>query len=293
MIGVRLMGGLGNQMFQYAAALRLAKHHNTSAVMDLAFFENIAEVDTPREYELDCFQLKPEFLAPAKRPADDSSIYGSRRGKLLYYMHRLAGNNWSVYREPHHNFEPSVLDLPDRSYLIGYWQTEQYFMDIRATLLNEFAFKTKPAGHNQELLERITSTRSVSLHVRRGDYVSNKHAKKFHGTKDQAYYNAALRPILLRVKQPTLFVFSDDTTWCEQNLKFEQPTVFVTGNRYGFEDMRLMQHCQHNVIANSSFSWWAAWLNQNPEKIVVAPQQWFTDPAINTSDVIPKTWVKV
>lgn len=294
MIAVRLMGGLGNQMFQYAVATYLAQRLNTSAVMDKIFFENIADVDTPRHYELDCFNLKEKFMAPAKRPIENpESNYLGNLGKLRLAKDKLAGKAWQIYREPHHNYDPQVLNLPDWTYLIGYWQTEKYFMDIRQQILKDFSFKTTPSTRNNQLLKEITATNSVSLHVRRGDYVSNKHANKFHGTKDLAYYKTALKPVLKQTKNPVLFIFSDDPEWCKQNLKFPLETIYVEGNKKGSEDLRLMVSCQHNIIANSSFSWWAAWLNQNPNKVVVAPKQWFNDPRVNVTDVIPEAWLKI
>ena len=129
--------------------------------------------------------------------------------------------------------------------------------------------------------------------MRRGDYVTNKNASSFHGTKDLGYYKAALKPVLKQTNKPVIFVFSDDPEWCKQNLKFSQNTIYVEGNKKGSEDMRLMMQCKHNIIANSSFSWWAAWLNQNSDKVVVAPKKWFNDPKIDVSDVIPKSWLKI
>lgn len=294
MIGVRLMGGLGNQMFQYAIARELANLHHTDVVMDQIFFENIAEVDTPRYYELDCFKLQANFLDLNKRPVENPEVaYQGKRGRLRQLQHQLAGNSWHIYREPHHNFDPNALKQPNKTYLIGYWQTEKYFADIRPTILADFSFRDEPTRKNQQLLKAIAQSPSVSIHVRRGDYISNPNANKFHGTKDTAYYQTALQAVLKKVKNPHLFVFSDDPEWCKQNLRFKQPTTYVEGNKKGYEDMRLMMHCDHNIIANSSFSWWAAWLNTNPEKIVVAPKQWFNDPTVNVGDVLPKSWLKV
>ncbi len=294
MIGVRLMGGLGNQMFQYAVARRLAITHRTSVALDMIFFENIAEVDTPRVYELDCFKLQAQILNPTSRPAENPDTnYLGKRGKLRLLKDSLTGKAWLVYREPHHNFDPSVANLPNKTYLIGYWQTEKYFLDIRDEILADFSFAHQPGPQNKTLLKQVQSTESVSIHVRRGDYVTNKNAHAFHGTKDNAYYQAALKPILKQVKKPTLFVFSDDPAWCKKHLTFKYPTTYVEGNTRGYEDMRLMMHCQHNIIANSSFSWWAAWLNQNPDKLVVAPKQWFNDPSVNTADVLPDSWLKI
>lgn len=294
MIGVRLMGGLGNQMFQYATAESLARANHTGVAIDQVFLENSADIDTPRIYELDCFAFDEHFIQPSKRPFENpDAVYSGNKGKLRFIKHLAKGTAWHVYREPHHNFDSELLKQPNRSYLIGYWQTEKYFADIRDILLKDFEFKSEATGNNKKLLENIKQSESISIHVRRGDYVTNKHANAFHGTKDKKYYGMALEPILKKTKSPVLFVFSDDPAWCKQNLKFKQKTVYVEGNQKGFEDMRLMLNCKHNVIANSSFSWWAAWLNQNPDKIVVAPKKWFNDPSANTKDILPEPWLKI
>ena len=291
------MGGLGNQMFQYAAAAGLAAKHGTEVGLDMIFFEDIAAGDTSRQYELDCFGLDTYagvLITPGKRPVEDpASEYAGRRGRLRKISHLMLGHRWGIYREPYHNFDPEMLKQPVQTYLIGYWQTEKYFKHIRQDLLEDFEFILKPTGKNKEHLKRIENSEAVSIHVRRGDYVTNESANKFHGTKDLAYYQAALKPVLRKTRKPVLFVFSDDPEWCKQNLKFSQETVYVEGNKKGFEDMRLMSRCKHNVLANSSFSWWAAWLNLNSDKVVVAPKQWFNDPSINISDVIPETWLKI
>lgn len=295
MIAVRLMGGLGNQMFQYAIGRKLALKNNTKLNMDMVFFENIADVDTPREYELDCFNIQQYFLAPSKRPQENPDAnYLGRKGKLRKLKHKVLGKAWSIYREPHHHFDKKVLDSGDGTYLVGFWQSEKYFKDIRSQLLADFSFKSKPSKANQEILNQIKAGPSISLHVRRGDYVSNKHANKFHGTKGSPYYQKAVKEITKKApNEYTVFVFSDDINWCKKNLKLPFKTVYVAGNKKGFEDMRLMVNCDHNIIANSSFSWWAAWLNQNPKKIVVGPKQWFNEPGVNTNDVLPGSWIKV
>ncbi len=294
MIGVRLMGGLGNQMFQYAAAKNLAELRGTSVAMDLIFFENILESDTPRIFELDCFKLKANIIEPNKRPDETlNEAYHGARGALRFTKHRFAGKAWKIYREPHHNYDKHTLELPNYSYLIGYWQTERYFKNIRSDLLKDFSYRSEPDSKNRKILQLIQSCNAVSLHVRRGDYISNPNSNKFHGAKDIAYYQSALNLILKKTKQPVLFVFSDDPAWCKQNLKFAYETHYIEGNKKGFDDMRLMSQCKHNIIANSSFSWWAAWLNQNPGKIIVAPEKWFNDPSVNVKDVLPASWLKI
>jgi len=170
--------------------------HHTKLVMDTIFFENIAEDDTPRHYELDCFALKGSFLEPTKRPLENPGpVYSGFKGSLRHLKHSLEGRAWHVYKEPHHNFDPQVLTQSNGTFFVGYWQTEKYFADIRPQLLKDFSFRGEPSGNNKDLLEKITALESVSLHVRRGDYVTNQNASKFHGTKGMDYYSQALEKI--------------------------------------------------------------------------------------------------
>lgn len=278
MITVSLIGGLGNQMFQYAAARALAERNNTNVILDLSWFDQDFDANTTaRHYELSCFAL-------------DASVHkytGTAREKL---QRRLA----KQYTEPHFHYDENFEKLPKNTVMNGYFQSEKYFSEIREVLLQDFSWMKKPVGKNKELLDLIQKdSSSISVHVRRGDYVSNENAAKFHGLTGVEYYRAAIRQILKQVKKPKLYVFSDDPDWCEQNLKFKQPTTYISHNSEGSEDMRLMKVCKHNIIANSSFSWWGAWLNTNPDKIVIAPKQWFSHSESNTKDVIPESWVQL
>ncbi len=150
-------------------------------------------------------------------------------------------------------------------------------------------------GRNKDIGEMIQSFKSVSLHIRRGDYVSNKVTNQVHGVCDLNYYSHAISYIAERISNTHLFVFSDDPEWAKGNLKTEIPTFFVDNNRADkdYEDLKLMRQCKHNIIANSSFSWWGAWLNQNAGKIVIAPKKWFNDKSINTKDLIPEKWIRL
>lgn len=275
---VKLIGGLGNQMFQYAAARALAERNNTNVVLDLSWFNQDFNVDTtPRHYELSCFGLD-KFTSKYK---------GTTRGKI---QRSLA----KKYTEPHFHYDPNFKHLPKNTVLSGYFQSEKYFSDIRGILLEDFSWVKEPKSKNKNLLKQIKSDlSSVSVHVRRGDYVSNENAAKFHGLTGLDYYKAVVKEMAKRVKNPKLYIFSDDPEWCKQNLKFTQLTTYISHNTDGSEDMRLMKACKHNIIANSSFSWWGAWLNENPNKIVIAPKQWFSHPESNTKDVIPDSWQKL
>lgn len=283
MIGTKLIGGLGNQMFQYALGKKMSMMHNTKLIIDLTGYVNQSDTDTQRHFELNKFNITGKLQA---KPAD------SKRTLLKIFSNGHIFTN--TYKEKQFPFDEKVLDQPNGTLFEGYWQTEKYFIDIRDQLLKDFALKSALSSSDENYLVRIHKTNSVSLHVRRGDYVSNENANKFHGLKGLDYYKQAIKLIAKNIDDFTLYVFSDDIQWCKQNLKnIHNQIVFVDDEREGVMDMLLMKNCKHNIIANSSFSWWAAWLNENAEKMVVAPKSWFNDPSTDTKDVVPSSWVKI
>jgi hypothetical protein len=285
MITVKLLGGLGNQMFQYAAGRRLALKHRSQLRLDLSDFDNSAHA-TQRHYELDCFKVIAD-ITKQNLEAEFSEAKKTWRGQL-----KLQPS--VIIREPHLNFYKPLLNAPDDVYLVGYWQSEQYFKDIRTQLLKDFVYASPPNQKNLTILELIKAQKNpVSLHVRRGDYVHDKSTSQFHGTKTTDYYNQAIDYVASQLDTLHLFVFSDEPEWCRKNLKFNHPTTFISHNKAGSEDMRLMRACKHFIIANSSFSWWGAWLAESPQKLVVAPRQWFNDPSANASDIVPESWYRI
>jgi hypothetical protein len=290
MIYVRLTGGLGNQMFQYAAGRELAQRHQTELVLDVSAYENQPEGETPRHYELGIFKHSARLADGAQVKLAAKAARASRLDKLLGRKPGIT-----VVRESGFPFEPAVLKAPDNSYLIGYWQSEKYFPSVRAELLEDFTLKHEPDAANAKTAAEIAAVTAVSLHVRRGDYVTNANAAKFHGMTSLEYYREAIKQMAGQVKEPHFFVFSDDPGWCRENLKFDLPMTFVTNNSgdKGYEDMRLMSQCRHHIIANSSFSWWGAWLNPRADKIVLAPGRWFNDSTVDTRDIYAQGWVKI
>lgn len=283
MIGVRLMGGLGNQMFQYALGRKISLQKNTTLSLDLNSYNNQHESDTPRHYELDCYKLNSKLI---KKPISDAKPRFSLFSKATYFS--------NTYTEKQFPFNKEVFEQQSNTLYVGYWQTEKYFSDIRDQLINDFSPKNKLSDDDLKILESIKAKESVSLHVRRGDYVTNQNANKFHGLKGLDYYKKAIDIVKNKSHDFTLFIFSDDIEWCKTNLStIHKDIVFVDGNRAGYIDMYLMKHCNHNIIANSSFSWWAAWLNENPTKQIVAPNNWFDDPSTDTSDIVPASWIRI
>jgi hypothetical protein len=185
--------------------------------------------------------------------------------------------------ESQFQFSVKILLLPQNTYLNSYLQSEKYFNDIDTVIRKDFTLKTL-AVDNAMTLEKLNLPNSISHHVRRGDYVSNPLINSFLGVCPVQYYECAVKIITERIRNPQFFIFSDDTEWVKQNLKLDFPVSYQDINNKPYYDLYRMSQCSHNIIANSSFSWWAAWHNDNPEKIVFAPQNWFADKRIDCSD---------
>jgi len=277
MIITRLMGGLGNQMFQYAAAKCLAAKRGAPLKLDVSLYGTSQEGLTPRRFELGCFALDYDI-------ASEQDISLARNGRGFKYI-----------REGAPGFERAFFKFPDNAYLDGYCQSERYFKNIEKVIREDFIFRGSQRGVNKELAEKILSAGSVSVHIRRTDYVSDPKINVHHGICGLEYYLAAVSEIGSKVKDPYFFVFADDIDWAKQNFKVKHQVEYIAHNRdeNSFEDMRLMSQCRHNIIANSTFSWWGAWLNVNPGKIVVAPKKWFRDGETGKNEIVPKEWIKL
>jgi hypothetical protein len=291
---VHLNGGLGNQMFQYAAGRALSLRNGVPLKVDLSTFEASGR----RRYELEAFRVQ---AAPATGADLDRFGVGAKiRARATNLLPRLLQmraprGEWPVYREPHFHFDPRGAALQAPHYLEGYWQSEKYFLEHADTLRREFIPRTPLEPENATLAAQIDAVNAVSLHVRRGDYISDPATRRYHGICSPDYYRSAVDYVGRRIEAPHLFLFSDDPGWTQQNLKFPLPTTVVTGNfpGRGYRDLQLMARCDHHIVANSSFSWWGAWLNAGSQKIVVAPSRWFDSAGHNTRDLIPESWVRI
>lgn len=286
MIYVRLMGGLGNQMFQYAFASALSKRVGIDFFLDTFFLENSKPAIgfTKRDFELDVFNIKGEI----------SRIDVSSRFRK-FFLKRIRNFDFYTEREFSYNYDVSRIKPLKKTLYTGYFQSEKYFSDFAERLREELVFLKYPNIETQKMEDKIANDeRAVSLHFRRGDYVTNKKVQSFHGVCDLDYYRRAVD--LVHEIDPHLYIFSDDLKWVRENFNTGFKTTYVDINNKpqdSYGDMLLMSKARHNIIANSSFSWWGAWLNNNPDKIVVAPCSWFADSSLNTSDLIPTDWIKV
>lgn len=290
MIITRLMGGLGNQMFQYAAGKSLAEAHQTTLKLDLSYLlDRSPRKDfTFRNYALTIFNIREEFAT-----SQEVQRFHSWSNQLLV---KFALSNLHYVKERFFHFDSNILNLTSEVYLEGYWQSAKYFSSITSILQKEFTIKSTFPQKNQELEKKIRNTNAICVNVRRGDFVANLKTNQFHGVCETDYFNQGMEILAQKVNDSHIFIFSDDIEWCIHNLNFAYPTTYITKEMAGINDgyhMYLMSLCKHYIIANSSFAWWSVWLNTNLHKIVVAPKKWFNDTSINTNDLIPKDWYRI
>ena len=290
MVITKLMGGLGNQMFQYATGRNLSVKLQSELKIDHSFLETDTKGEyTKRHYELDAFNC----IQTRASEKEIKTIYQLQKTDILSKLNNAFSNKTiNIFNEKGVRYTAEVEKLSGDIYLNGYWQSEKYFTSIRKFLLKEFSLK-----HNLNVQAAVLKNRilhdhqSVSIHFRRGDYVNSAAANSYHGTADLAYYHTAISIVKSKINNPSFYIFSDDINWVKENFKIDN-AIYVEGLE-SQEDLELIKNCSHNITANSSFSWWGAWLNTNPAKIVIAPKQWFKDSTIDTSDLIPAAWLKI
>ena len=295
MIIAYIFSGLGNQMFQYAAGKALALHHKTTLKMDIQWFEETDKQQTKREYGLGIFNL-PDPIASKKetqyftnKPPDN--IFG--RLKVKYHL-SIPPYKRPIYEEPYFHFDSHFFDGRKSALIIGYWQSEKYFLPIADLIRKTFTLPVN-GSENQEWERKICSTNAVSLHVRRGDMIHNPEVARVHGSCDIQYYIKAVELLSKEISHPEFFIFSDDPEWCLQHIQIPFPTHVIQNNQGhdSWQDMQLMRMCRHHIIANSSFSWWGAWLNPMSEKKVIAPARWFNSEDKDLRDLLPSGWIRI
>ena len=285
----RLLGGLGNQLFQYAIGRSLALRHGTQLRLDTGYFAN----QQLRSFRLRHLNMDAVELSDAERHTLRlSAPSGGLAGLWARYFGR---STLTRVDERSFAFDASVLNSPANSYLVGYWQSPKYFESIEDTIRAEARPRVPQSPADADVAGQIGAMLSVAVHVRRGDYVRNPETSRYHGVCGLEYYMSAERYLLERVGPCRLFVFSDDPAWVSQNVRFRSPTTLVDHNDASrdYADLQLMSLCRHHIIANSTFSWWGAWLCVNPDKVIIAPKQWFGEGAHSTRDLIPESWVRL
>jgi len=267
MIVVRIFGGLGNQLFQYAYAKSLAAK-GYDVKIDIAAFKNYK---LHGGYQLHEFKIDLKTASPAE-------------SWFAKYFFNFPKKEKSLL------FQEDFLKPFKNKYIKGYFETEKYFEDIRPILLKQFVVKKQLASSTIQYLKEITIKKNAcSLHIQKGDNIFDQKTKQIHGVCDLNYYKEAIKLMREKCGEVNFFVFSDDILWVKKNLKIKNAT-YIDQQVIPHEDLHLMSLCRHNITANSSFSWWAAWLNQQKNKIVIAPKQWFES---KESEVACENWIKI
>ncbi len=283
MLIVQLKGGLGNQLFQYAFGRRLAIIRNEEFLLDSEGLKN--DLVTNRHFSLEPFKIKGDLAEEAKI-IEIKYPLGLITKIIKIFQQKIL-------RQFNIGWQPGLLKSR-KKYFEGFFQSYKYLEPIREQLLDEISLKESLEGKYSDLLDKINTSNSVSIHIRRGDYISNLKTKAAHYTYGLEYYEEALKLIEKQISNPVYFIFSDDINWAKENLKINSSVIFVSSlDTNDYEELILMSKCKNNIIANSSFSFWAAWLNQNPDKIVIAPKKWNNVYSREYIDLLPDNWLKI
>ncbi len=288
MVIVRIIGGLGNQMFQYAFYRYLQKQglYVKADITDFKSYKLHNGFELNKVFGINLNLAEQEEINKLK--TNTNTLFG----KIWY---KLNGIKDTHLKEGSFNVEK--VKRYENVYLDGYWQKLVYVKNIEYILMNDFKFKKVKEINNSRLANLINNTESVAIHVRRGDYVQNKKTFNRHGVCGLDYYRNAIDYIKQKIQNPFFFVFSDDTKWIKENFNFEirKKIVEKTKSSCDYFEMYLMSLCKHNIIANSTFSWWSAWLNKNEKKIIISPKFWYRDSYYNKklNELVPQKWIKI
>jgi hypothetical protein len=279
MVTINITGGIGNQMFQYATARCLSIKHKKKLVLDTKLLLIRTENDTPRDFQLDYFKIN----------ADSIISKTSKIIRAIRFLSRLLLRPLSSDQQIYLFNIFLKCNLP--VYLTRTFQKQKYFWEIKDILFEEFTLKGDLSVDTREIENLIKNNESVSVHIRRGDYV--KYCD-FFSTCSKEYYINAMSTIREKTSNPIFFIFSDDIEWVKQNIPIPYTHEYVSNKKIkDYEELVLMSKCKHNIIANSTFSWWGAWLNQNIDKIVVAPKQWFVNKTSDKLEIMPESWIQI
>lgn len=290
MIIIKLTGGLGNQMFQYALGLVCIENNLGQVKLDISGYEHVAKhtPDTLRQFDLGAFQI---------------SIPVATKSEIVHIKYPLGiiskGYRFivkKVFRKYFMDYHPEIFtDINGNKYFDGFFQSEKYFSKMAPKVRKEFTLQKSFIDEDTlKFTALINQSDSISLHIRRGDVANNPTTNKYHGLCPISYYKTAMKFMSEKAPHHHFFIFSDDIAWVKENLQIPFPHTYVSGNGLmSQQELHLMSKCKHNIIANSTFSWWGAWLNQNPDKIVIAPKKWTNKIPDPHPNIIPETWIRM
>ena len=293
MVIAQITGGLGNQLFQYSAAKSLSLYHNTPLMLEVSSFyrEELPDLEVPRDFELFHFEgINEEIISP-----EDLAKIISLNKKSILPKKMIPAHRKEIYTEAYYHFDKKFFNARNKVFLKGGWQSEKYFKKHEKAIRNNLRLKPALFENVIEKAKTIKQQNSVAVHIRRGDYLRKKIIYEWHGVMNKDYYEKAFQLLSSRVKDLKIYYFTDDPDWVNNTLMPSFNGEILSGSitTSHLEDFYLMSKCRHNIIANSSFSWWGAWLNDNPNKIVIAPEKWFGNGPKDIQDIIPVEWCKI
>lgn len=295
MVVVQLTGGLGNQLFQYAAAKSLALHHKTSLQLDVNSFlrTELPDLEVPRDFEMYNFKGVNELTVNVNdilKNKEYSFLTEKKFERLLPNYKR------GLYKEPFYHYDINFFKSKKNVFLKGGWQSYRYFDNFKDEIKACLELQNNAVGDAYNFFsEKSKSENIISVHIRRGDYLRKPIILEWHGVMGKEYYAEAFEQIAKQQRIDRVLYFSDDPEWVSRELipMMNGEIISSTVSKNQYQDFYLMQQCSHNIVANSSFSWWAAYLNSNPDKIVIAPKRWFNKAPYDTKDLIPENWIRI
>lgn len=302
MIIVKISGGLGNQIFQYATARSIALKFNRKLFIDKSWFNNINRSEdaedknatTKRDFLLNNFSIESKILNNFYINWIDRTKIFSKSYKSFNVFSSIFLRNLSYSYFDSNNNSIKDIKAAKRAYLIGYWQNNNIIEKYKSSLLNELQLKNGLSDENKIFLKEINNTNSTAVHFRRGDYISKPNSSKLHVTCSNKYYRDAIEKLGELTTNNNYFIFSDDIEWVKSNIELPINSAYINNEETPHEDLYLMSQCKHQITANSTFSWWAAWMNPNLNKIVITPKYWYYDRSLNRTIIrIPESWIKI
>ncbi len=302
MILVRISGGLGNQLFQYATARSISIKLNRKLYLDDSWYREIDSLEdfsnpnatTKREFLLTKFNIKSTVLNDFYLNWIKRLDIKTKNNKFFKYLksHLFQNLSFTSINSKHYSWD--LMSNSKKIYLKGYWQNNIIIEEFRDSLITECKPSLPISENNNQYLTSISSSNSVAVHFRRGDYINKPLSRKIHATCSNNYYYTAINFLQKKMDDLHLFIFSDDISWVKNNFTLNGNITYISNDGTEYEHLYLMSNCKHQITANSTYSWWAAWLNENPDKIVITPKYWYYDKKLNETIIrIPDNWIKI
>lgn len=302
MIITRISAGLGNQLFQYATARAISLKFNRKLFLDNSWYDSLKSLEdqtdpnatTVRYFLLNYFNIQSRVLNKIHLNWIKRLEIKSKTSKIYKFLLTGPLNDFSFTTINHNNYSLEFIQEHPRIYLTGYWQNNDIIEEYKNFIYNDLILKHPISANNQTHLKSINTTNSVAIHFRRGDYQSKPISLDVHASCSNNYYYEGIEYLRNKINNLHYFIFSDDITWVKNNLDFTTNTTFIDNYGPSYEHLYLMSQCKHQITANSTFSWWAAWLNNNTKKIIITPKYWYIDKHLNKTVIrIPKDWIKI